>query len=112
MINDLIKLANDLDQKGLHSIANTIDEILVLAAKGGRIDIKKLIQMKPEIEEQLGRAINFDLVVEPGPEGTGSHVKAIPRIVKKWLFSLKKVVTAYWISTLSNLNKQRNRSKT
>jgi len=86
MLKKLIKLADDLDRKGLRHLADKVDNFLVALAAGadGSISIMELMRLKPDVIMSLGKAISFDLVLEPDPDGRGNNVKAIPRIHDKW----------------------------
>jgi hypothetical protein len=84
MIETLIKLADRLDRKGLVHLASEVDGAILSLAMQGEIGITDLMRLLPGAKEALKRAITFDLVVEPDPDGRGNNVKAIPKIHDKW----------------------------
>ena len=48
------------------------------------INLVELIQAKPDVVESLGKAISFELILEPDPDGRGNSLKVIPKINDKW----------------------------
>ncbi len=86
MFDKLIKLADRYDAAGKPEIANKIDRLIVALAQqaGGNINLVELMRLKPETIMSLGKAISFDLVLEPDPDGRGNTVRAIPKIHDKW----------------------------
>jgi hypothetical protein len=86
MFVKLIKLSDRLNQSGLLKMANRVDKFILSLAQeaGGNIDLVELIRLKPEVIMSLGKAISFDLVLEPDPDGRGNMVRAIPKIHDKW----------------------------
>ena len=53
MIDELVKLANDLDEKGLYSEANHLDKIIVIASTG-----QSILSKLRDIENGIGQLMN------------------------------------------------------
>lgn len=86
MFGKLVKLANRFDKNGLPQMADKVDKLILALAQeiGGNINLVELMRLKPEVIMSLGKAISFDLVMEPDPDGRGNSVRAIPKIHDKW----------------------------
>lgn len=86
MFKKLTKLSDRLNQSGLPKMANRVNKFILSLAQeaGGSINLVELIRLKPEAIMSLGKAISFDLVLEPDPDGHGNVVRAIPKIHDKW----------------------------
>jgi len=86
MFGKLVKLANRFDQSGMPHMADKVDKLILALAQeiGGNINLVELMRLKPDVIMSLSKAISFDLVLEPDPDGRGNSVRAIPKIHDKW----------------------------
>lgn len=85
MINDLIKIADLLDNQGKRDLASEIDSIIKALASSNIVSLKELETLTGrDMTDTVKEMITFELTVEPAPDGQGNTVKARPALHDKW----------------------------
>ena len=85
MINDLIKIADLLDNSGKAKLASEIDSIIRVLAESNIVSLQELESLTgQDLTETVKKMITFELTIEPAQDGQGNTVKARPQLHDKW----------------------------
>lgn len=83
MMNNLLKIADSLDNVGLIREANEMDAIIIsLASKMSAKELEEITGH--DLSDTMKEMVTFELRVEPHKDGSGNVLKAIPRLHDKW----------------------------